>query len=146
MDLSNTPKEPKEKKIPSLSKKKDIDLSQLNVLYALDKGKQSTLSPLSNMMAPSISVNSFKHDERFKKRVVRVLPQQSTNNSIVLIDPAVDLVDSPCNDQSKLPKKRVNDQPTLSKKKESSNFGENSNDVNIVADQKTIRIVCQRKL
>lgn len=87
MDLLNTPKK---KKVPSLSRKENNDFSQLDDLYALDKENQSK---------SSISTNSFKHDDRFKKRVVHVLPLDTTDDSIVLIDPAVDLVNSPCNDQ-----------------------------------------------
>ena len=96
-------------------------------------------------MVSSITMNLFKHDKRSKKRVVRVLPPETTNNSIVSIDPVVDFVDSPCNDQSKLLKNRVDEQPTLSKK-ESSNFGENSNDVNVVTDQKNNKNCVSKKI
>ena len=103
MDLLNTPKK---KKIPSSSKKKNNDLSQLYALYALEKEKQAKLSPLSNKMVLSIETKLFKHDKRSNKRVVHVLPPETTNDLIVSIDPTVDLVDSLCNDQSKLQKKK----------------------------------------
>ena len=71
-------------------------------------------------MVLSIAMNLFKHNKRSKIRVVHVLPAETTNDSIVLIDPPVDLVDSHCNDQLKLPKKTVDDS---SKMKENSNVG-----------------------
>ena len=83
-------------------------------MYALDQEKQSKSSPFSNTMVSSTATNSYKNNERSKKRVVGVLPPESTHDSIISIDPVVDLVDLPqlilpnrVDDQSKLLKKRV---------------------------------------
>ena len=87
----------------------------MGVLYDLKKKKHSKLSILSNTMVSRTTTISFKHDGT--KRGVRVLPPESTNNSIISItpllpetnnDPVVDLVAS-CT----LPKKRVNDHSKL---------------------------------
>ena len=91
----------KKKKIPSSSKKKNNDLSQLDVLYALDKEKQSKSYPLSNKMVSNIAMNSCKHDKQSKKRGIRALPPETTNDLIIYIDPAVNLADL-CIGQSKL--------------------------------------------
>ena len=90
------------------------DLSKLVLLYALDKEKQSNSSALSNTMATRTTTNLFKHD--VKKRVVHVLPPEATNDSIIPIVQAVDLVDSYI-DLSKLPKQQVDDQSKLPKKR-----------------------------
>ena len=103
-------------KILSNMKKKNNDLSQVVILYALDLDKktQSKSSTLSNTMATSTTTNLFKHDG--KKKVVHVLQPEATNDSIIPIVQAVDLVDSYI-DLSKLPKQQVDDQSKLPKKR-----------------------------
>ena len=79
----------KKKEIPSLLKKKNNDLSQLDILYALDKEKQSKSSPLSNKMGSNIAMNSCKHEKQSKKRGICALPLE-TNKELVI---AVNLAD-----------------------------------------------------
>lgn len=113
--IGNGPFEyPKEDKDPFNVNEEKNDLSQVGLLYALDQEKQSKSSPFSNTMVSSTATNSYKNNERSKKRVVGVLPPESTHDSIISIDPVVDLVDLPqlilpnrVDDQSKLLKKRV---------------------------------------